>query len=176
MLAALIGFVAPHLPSLIGLGKGWMDHKQEMQMMELRYKYAEKEAGWRMAEIETTAAATDIQSARKQRESYGVQILNAARDSEGVLSKWTFGFVFLLFSALDWFISSVRPTVTYYVVGLWGAIKLAIIVGAYRESGDWVETLMRPEIWTRFDEDVLVMILAFWFSDATLRRRRARAR
>ena len=76
----------------------------------------------------------------------------------------------------DWFISSVRPTVTYYVVGLWGAIKLAIIVGAYRETGDWVATLTRPEIWTSFDQDVLLMVLAFWFSDAVLRRKRAAAR
>lgn len=176
MLGAILGFAAPFLPDLIGLGKGWLDHKQEMQMMELRLKHAAQEHMWRVEEIEIQAASRDIQSARRQRESYGVQILNAAHDAEGILSKWTFNLVFIVFAALDWFISSVRPTVTYYVVGLWGAIKLAIIVGAYRETGDWVATLTRPEIWTSFDQDVLLMVLAFWFSDAVLRRKRAAAR
>lgn len=176
MLAALLGFAAPLLPDLIGVGKGWLDHKKEMQMMELRFKHAAQEAEWRMQEVEIQAATADVQSARTQRQSYGVQILNAAHDAEGMLSKWVFGLVFFIFSLLDWFISSVRPTVTYYIVALWGAIKLAIIFAAQRETGDWVETLTRPEVWTTFDQDVLLMVLAFWFSDATLRRRRAGSR
>ena len=176
MTAAILGFLAPFLPDVLGIGKGWMDHKAELQMMELRLKNASQEHEWRLQEIEIESASKDLMSARKQRESYGVQILNAAHDAEHVVSRWIFSAVFLVFAGLDWFISSVRPTVTYYVVGLWGAVKVALIVAAYRETLDVIDALTRPEIWTEFDQDVLLMILAFWFSDAVLRRRKAGSR
>ena len=183
MIAALLGFAAPFLPDLIGMGKGYIDHKQEKELLELRMKHADTSHDHRMDEVAETGAQrerekilADRASARKMRPSFGVQILNAASESKGVLNKWVFSFVFFIFSALDWFISSVRPTITYYVVGLWGAIKVAIIVASYRQTGDIVTTLIRPEIWTEFDQDVLMMILAFWFSDALKRRAAAGAR
>ena len=176
MTAAILGFLAPFLPDVVGIGKGWMDHKAEMQMMELRLKNAAQEHEWRLQELEIESAGKDLRSARKQRESYGVQILNAAHDAENVVSRWVFNLVFITFAGLDWLISSVRPTVTYYIVGLWGAIKVALIVAAYRETLDVIDALARPEVWTEFDQDVLLMILAFWFSDAVLRRRKAGSR
>lgn len=176
MFGAIIGFVAPFLPDLIGMGKSWMDARQERQMMELRFKYAEREAEWRMEEIQLAGAYKDRAAARKQRESYGVQILNAAHDAENVVAKWCFNIVFLLFSALDWFISSVRPTVTYYIVGLWGAIKLAVIVTTYRETGDFVVALLAEDVWTSFDQDLLLMVLAYWFGESTRRRMRTGTR
>ena len=177
MLGALLGFAAPFLPDLIGLGKGWLDHKQEMQMMELRLKHAAQEHMWRVEEIEIQAASRDIQSARRQRESYGVQILNAAHDAEGILSKWTFNLVFnrLRCSRL---VHLHRPADCHVLhrraVGSDQAGDHSVRL--QRETGDWVATLTRPEVWTDFDQDVLLMVVAYWFSDATLRRKRAAAR
>ena len=101
MTAAILGFIAPHLPDFIGMGKGWLDHKAELQMMELRLKNAEKEHEWRLQELEIESAGKDLISARKERKSYGVQILNAAHDAEGVVSRWVFNAVFGVFSGLD---------------------------------------------------------------------------
>ena len=123
MIAALIGFIAPLLPELIGLGKGQLDHRNEMAMLRLQLEFADKAAGHRLEETEISAAGADLRSARQQRQSYGIQMLNAADAAEGVLSRWAFNAVFIVFAALDWFISSVRPTVTYYIVGLWGSDK-----------------------------------------------------
>ena len=175
MLAALIGFVAPLLPDLIGLGKGQLDHRNEMAMLRLQLEFADKAEGHRLEETEIQAASADLRSARQPRQSYGVQILNAAHDAEGVLSRWVFNLCFVAFSMLDWLISSVRPFVTYGIVGLWAAIKLAIIINVSRQSGDWVQTLTAPDVWTQFDEDMLIMVLAYWFSASTLRRRKAAA-
>ena len=176
MFGALIGFAAPFLPELIGLGRTWMDNRQEWKMMELRLQHAEKEHGWRMDEIEIEGAYKDRASARKQRESYGVQILNAAHDAEGIVYRWTFNVIFLMFSILDWMISTVRPVVTYGVVGIWGAIKVAVIIGAYRETGDIVTALLAPAVWTGQDWDILGVIIGFWFGDSVKRRHAAGAR
>ena len=174
MLAALIGFVAPLLPDLIGMGKGQLDHRNEMAMLRLQLEFADKAEAHRLEETEIQAATADLRSARTQRQSTGVQLLNSAHDMpEGLLSRWAFNFVFLLFAILDWVISTVRPFVTYGIVALWAAIKIAIIVSASRQSGDWVSTLTAPEVWTQFDEDMLILVLAYWFSASTLRRRKA---
>ena len=180
MWGAIIGFIAPFLPDFVGMAKGHLDHKHEMESIslhgEIASKAATQQAQWRAEEIEVKEAGADIRSARKQRSSYGVQMLNAAQDAQWMVGKWAFSLAFLAFSGLDWFISTVRPAITYYVVGLWGAIKFAIIMGAYRETGDLIEVLTRPEMWSSFDQDVLLMILAFWFSDAALRRRKMGSR
>ena len=177
MTAALIGFLAPFLPDLIGLGRGWLDHRAEMQAMRLRLDHAAQEHQWRLAEIETGAQIRDLESARRPHRSYGVKLLSAAADAQesGTVWRWSFNLAFLAFAALDWLISSVRPTVTYYLVALYGAVKAAKMYLVWEITGDWSRVLTNETAWTPFDQDVLVMVLAFWFGDRLRRRDRGQA-
>ena len=121
MWGALVGFVAPFLPDGIRLLRGWIDHRQELQMLRLRLEHGKTMHEWRMEEVSLQLQAADVVSARRaagaKRQSFGISLMNAAADAEGVIAKWAFNFAFLLFSLLDLFTAAVRPTVTYAIVG-----------------------------------------------------------
>lgn len=171
MIAAVIGFLAPFLPDLLGMGKSWLDHRQEMQMMELRMKHAATEHEWRMEEIEVQAVAKDRSEARKPHQSYGVQLLDKAADSTGMVWKWSFNMVFLAFSFIDWMISSVRPAVTYWAFGLYAAVKMAILSITFNSAAKYNDTvwdaaaatLTNEAAFTTFDQDLLLLVISFWF-------------
>jgi hypothetical protein len=55
----------------------------------------------------------------------------------------------------------VRPLVTYWVVGLWSAVKVASMTLAYQTDGLWKEMLIAN--WGPDDNAILSMILIFWF-------------
>lgn len=57
--------------------------------------------------------------------------------------------------------SLVRPLVTFYIFGLWGAHEMASLVYAYHLSGDSVQALMNT--WTADDAAMLSMIASFYF-------------
>ena len=57
------------------MGQGWVDHKQELQMMGLRHQMAKDEFTWRMEEIHAKADIAEMKSVRKPHQSYGVQLL-----------------------------------------------------------------------------------------------------
>ncbi|MGB0573294.1 MAG: hypothetical protein ACPGQM_14745 [Alphaproteobacteria bacterium] len=64
----------------------------------------------------------DRRSARRSRQSYGGKLLEAAADQDHVW-RWSFNLAFILFAVLDWLISAIRPTVSYWVFGLYGLHK-----------------------------------------------------
>lgn len=57
--------------------------------------------------------------------------------------------------------ASVRPVITYWIFGLYAAVKTSLIVAAFLESGE-VTTALRLS-WTPDDLGVLMLILGFWF-------------
>ncbi|WP_417814041.1 hypothetical protein [Thalassospira alkalitolerans] len=171
MITALIGFLAPFIPDLIGMGKTWTDHRFEMQMMELRSKLAEKEHMWRVDEIEVQAAVADMREARKPHKSYASPLLDKAAESQGIVWKWAFNLVFLLFAFIDWLITSVRPGITYWAFGLYATVKMATLAVIYQASERFsdgaVDTLTKvmtnEAAFTQFDKDMLTLIISFWF-------------
>lgn len=171
MIAAIIGFLAPFIPDLLGMGKGWLDHKQEMQMMELRLRHAAQEHQWRMEEIEIQAIARDRSEARKPHKSFGVQLLDKAAEAEGMVWRWSFNLIFIAFSFIDWLISSVRPGITYWAFGLYAATKMALLANIYASAAKFNETawdtaaatLTNEAAFTAFDQDLLLLVVSFWF-------------
>ena len=165
ILSAVIGLAAPFLPDLIGIGRSFLEDRQERKMMELRFRYAEKNHDWKMDEIEIKETLKDVGSARKhdKKPGFGIQLLQAAHEAEGVLSKWTFNVIFSLYTAIDIFSSFVRPSVTYALVGLYMAIKAAMIYSLYIGYGDFTAALIDDRVWTNFDKELLIMIMGFWF-------------
>lgn len=170
MILAILGFIAPFIPDLFSMGKGWMDHKQEMQMMDLRLRHEEKAHEWRLEEVEVAAQLKDISEARKPHKSFGIQLLDKAGDSDGLVWRWSFNIVFLSFAFLDWIISFVRPSVTYYIFGLYGAVKIATMYRLYEITESATATLMHEQTWTQFDQDMIMTVLFFWFGDRIRRR------
>lgn len=171
MLMALLGFIAPFIPDLIGMGKQQLDHAHEMAMLKLRGDQARDEALWRLNEVEVQADIQNLRDARKPHKSYGIQLLDKADETDGVIWRWSMNIVFLMFGALDWLISFVRPGITYWAFGLYTASKIASVYLIYQASAKFsdgtLEALSRmatnEAFYTPFDQDMLLMIIGFWF-------------
>lgn len=170
---AVLGLLMPFLPKLLGVFQSYLDHKFEMEMMQLRMQAAANEAQYRMDEIVTQARAAENIAARKEHESYGVKLLQAADRPDSKIWGWSFNTVFLAFSWLDWFISSVRPVITYWSFGLYTAVKVATVAYAYQASAKYsggsaealIKTFLNEGVWTAFDGDMLQLIVGFWFGN-----------
>jgi len=171
MIMAILGFVAPFIPDLFGMLKSGQDHRHEMQMLELRGKQAEKEFTWRIAEIDARADIEEMKAVRKPHKSFGVQLLDKAADAQGLMWRWSFNVIFILFAILDWLISSVRPTITYWIFGLYASIKMAVLWRLFEITEGVTAALLHERAWTATDQEMLVLVLAFWFGQ----RVRARA-
>lgn len=165
MIAALIGVLAPFLPDFLGIARAWMDDRHERKMMDLRLQHAEKAHDWRMEELDLKVTASDRISARTEskKPGFGIQLLEASRHAEGVVSKWAFNVAFGLYTMVDWISATVRPTVTYWLVGLYGAIKLSTIYLLYQAEGSIATALQYDSVWTPFDSELLMLVIAFWF-------------
>ena len=179
MFTAILGFAAPFLPDVMGMFKGWMDHRQELQTMELRHKMAKDEFGWRIEEIHTKAAIEEMKAVRKPHKSYGVQMLDRVSGS-GLEGTFIFKVLLCVYTFLDFIISSVRPGITYWAFGLYTASKIANInyVSSAIENhmpelttADHFSMVMQnPSIFTSFDQEMLTLIIAFWFGQRSRSR------
>jgi hypothetical protein len=69
--------------------------------------------------------------------------------------------------------SLVRPLVTFFIFGMWGAHKVAVMLYAYNATGDLVDTLVNA--WTVDDAALLSMIASFWFVGRVLDKRNGTA-
>ena len=173
MFMALIGLLAPFLPDVLGMGKSYLDHKFEKEMMVIRLSHAEKEAEWRMQEIELTAQTTEMLSARRPHESYGVKLLEAADKADSLVWHWSFNLIFIAFSFLDWLISSVRPVITYWAFALYAVVKTATLYTTYLSAAKFsdgvadalAKTALNEAAWTTFDADMLLLVVGFWFGN-----------
>lgn len=55
----------------------------------------------------------------------------------------------------------VRPSVTFFVFFMWAAHKVALMVYAWKLTGDMTQVLMNN--WNEDDTSMLTMIVSFWF-------------
>lgn len=172
MIMAILGFIAPFIPDLLGMGKATLDHKFEKEMMKLRIDAERDRALYRMEEIEIQARTQENIAARQPHKSFGVDLLDKASESRGIIWAWSLNLAFLAFVWLDWIISFVRPSVTYYIFGLYGAIKITTMYRLYEITESVSATLMHEQTWTTFDQDMLLTIMGFWFGERTRRRAR----
>lgn len=168
---AILGFLAPFIPDIIGMGKQQLDHAHEMAMLKLRGDQARDEHLWRMSEIETNAQIQDLRDARKPHKSYATPLLDKAAEADGLVWGWAFNIVFLLFAFMDWVITSVRPGITYWAFGLYAAVKISVLTTIYDASAKFSEssyealarTLQNEAAFTTFDQELLLLIVSFWF-------------
>lgn len=157
--ATVFGFMAPFLPELLKYFNRKQENAHELATMDLRLKHAAAEHTWRMEEIEAKADIAEMQTLRSPQQSFGVQVLDAAKGHG--FSQWIIGPAFYLFVILDWVSGMVRPTVTYAMVAFYMAVKFALYTSA--TAAGYTSTAALIGIWGEQDWAVLLLVLSYWF-------------
>lgn len=67
----------------------------------------------------------------------------------------------------------VRPIVTYWFVALYSAHKIAVMLMAHEQAGNWRDVLVTS--WGDQDWAIFSMLLGFWFIGRAWERERARS-
>jgi len=157
IVSALLGFFAPFLPQVVKLFQQKIDNAHELAMMKLRLEMASQEHLWRMEEINTQADIAESYVLHRPQQSFGVQILDAAKESK--MSNWTTVPVFWMFSLLDAWSASVRPNITYAMFAFYAVTKFAQyqIYVMLTDNSHAIASL-----WTENDWAVLLMCGSYW--------------
>lgn len=156
LLASILGFAGPFIPELLKWLNRKEDNKHELAMMSLQLQYAEKAHAWKMEEITATADIAEMQALRQPQQSFGVQLLDAAKG----WPRWAILPVFWAFAVLDWLNGSVRPVVTYWIVGFWLLYKYSLFELARARMG-WESSVVAN--WNENDAAVLMLCLSYFF-------------
>ncbi len=162
LLSSIFGFAAPFFPQLIQYFRDKADREHELAMFELRMKFADKEHGWKMEEINAHADIAEMQSLRSPQQSFGVQLLDAGQKwATTAWGKWLITPGFYLFAILDFVNGMVRPTVTYaivwfYMLVKYGQYEIAKIIAS---TGAQAAT----SIWSEQDFAILTLVLSYFF-------------
>lgn len=120
--------------------KNERDHEARMMEKEMEFAKIKGEIAMRQVDAAMTVAELDAMA--------------QALKEQGETARAAGKFVAAI-SAL------VRPAVTYWLVILYSAVKIATMMMAYDSKGDWKEVLVTS--WGNDDMSMLMMVLTFWF-------------
>jgi len=120
--------------------KNERDHEARMMEKEMEFAKIKGEIAMRQVDAAMTVAELDTMA--------------MALKEQGETARAAGKFVAAI-SAL------VRPAVTYWLVILYSAVKIATMMMAYDSKGDWKEVLVTS--WGNDDMSMLMMVLTFWF-------------
>jgi len=164
----VFGFMAPFLPELLKYFTRKQDNAQEIALMKLRMEAAGKEHMYKMEEITATADIAETVELHKPQQSFGVQLLDAAKGRN--LGQWAIAPAFYLFVLLDFVSGMVRPAITYAAMAFYISYKSALFYtmqSVSDESFNWHEGIRN--LWTPDDLGVLMTCLAFWFGNRVVK-------
>jgi hypothetical protein len=136
------------------------------EVMKLWDRKSEREHEFRMAGLEMQIAEKKLEFGMRQTEAMvGVATLDAIGEAlKGQSEMATAGGKFVAgISAL------VRPLVTYWMFFLYSAHKIALMLVAYEQSGNWRDVFITT--WTEQDWVLLSAIATFWFVSRVYERR-----
>ena len=131
------------LPEFVGLWNKKTDNAHELAMLDRQFQLEQTRAAARMDElvaqgdIDQTLALLDAQKSA------------LAGQMQKVGIRWVDALNFL-----------VRPLTTYYFLGMYGLVKLSMIIVALRAVDPWVAII---QCWSADDAAILAGILSFWF-------------
>lgn len=150
ILGTIIGLVSSFVPELIALLKGHLQHKYEMEMLELQIKYAQQMSDIRIAEAvimaELEADKRVYSFARPEVKSTGQKFLDVLQVLASVYN------------------TTVRPTLTYLLVTCWLLLKFAMWKSL---GGDLAAIVL---IWTSYDSEFVAAVISFWFGSRAMIR------
>ena len=131
------------LPEFVALWNKKTDNAHELAMLDRQFQLEQTRAAARMDElvaqgdIDQTLALLDAQKSA------------LAGQIQKVGIKWVDALNFL-----------VRPLTTYYFLGMYGLVKLSMIIVALRAVNPWLAII---QCWSADDAAILAGILSFWF-------------
>lgn len=146
MIESLLGGLIGGLFRLAPEALKWLDRKDErkheLDMLSKEMDFAKIKAEQQMHTVDAQVDMSQLDSIGKALEGQAQMAVSAGKFASAL-------------SAL------VRPIITYWVVGLWSAVKVASMVLVYQTGGLWKEMLLAN--WGPDDNAILSMILIFWF-------------
>ncbi|MFN4196624.1 MAG: hypothetical protein ACK4FM_01270 [Caldimicrobium sp.] len=150
ILGTILGLVGSVIPEVIKFIKERQDHKYEKEMFELQMKYQREMTEARIQE----ARALAILEADKEAYHYApVEVKPTGRVWIDVIQ---------VIGAF--YNQTVRPTLTYLVVGCWLLIKYA----SWQIAGGNLQSLL--SVWTDVDNEFVAAVVMFWFGGRAFSR------
>jgi hypothetical protein len=146
LLSAIFGGalrLAPEVLKFLGQNE---QNAHELAMQDKQLQFLQVQGQLKTDEI-NAQGAINMQQAQIQ----AITALNQSQASEAMAGGWFVAAINAL----------VRPMVTFYIFGLWGAYTLACLLNAYQQSGNAIAALMG--VWTQDDASMLSMIASFYF-------------
>lgn len=163
IISAILGFAGPFIPELIKIFRQKEDNKHELAVLKLQAEAAAQQHLYRMEELNTSADIAEMTAIRSPNQSFGVQLLDAARDWPRMLILP----VFYLFALLDFLAGMVRPAVTYAIVGFYLMYKWALFEQSRLELGNWQSAATM--IWTENDLSILLLCMGYYFGQRAMK-------
>ena len=147
LIGALLGLVTSALPKAIQYFQTKTDNKHELAVMDKQIERDKFQHEYKIEEINVTA---DIEESKALEKRAQVTITGV---------KWIDSLLALLNGL-------VRPTVTYYFILLYGAVKGAMFYIAL-DAMDPAQAIL--SIWQPEDKALLAMVLAYWFGQRAMK-------
>jgi hypothetical protein len=163
LLSTLLGFLGPFIPELLKTWNRKQDNAQELAILRLQGDLAKEQASYRRDEISLQGNfdldKSELVAVHAPVASFGVQVLDAAAHSN--LPFWVIWPVFWLFAFMDWLNASVRPVITYWIVGFYTYYKWSILSLGHEGGNDLRATVIAN--WSENDWAVLMLCLGYFF-------------
>lgn len=155
ILSMLIGFISSLAPDFLKALQDKRDKAHELEILALQIKQSDNEHLYKMDEIGVTAYSEMVQSGHRSQDA----TLDKA-------SRWVINMT-----------ASVRPTVTYLFMIAFIGFKFAAFCAAINPNLPWKEAMTYSQamlaVWGEEDTAMFAGIMAFWFGERGLIKRRA---
>jgi hypothetical protein len=152
LIGSALGGILRIAPEVMRLFDRKNERAHELAMLQAEMEFAKVKGEMHMREVEASMTVAELDA------------MSAAIKEQGETARAGGAFVAAI-SAL------VRPLVTYWMVVLYSAHKVAHMLIAHGQSGSWQEVLAGT--WTEQDWTVLSLVLTFWFVGRVWERQRS---
>lgn len=158
IVSALVGFLGSAAPEFFRLFRDSRDKAHEIALLQMQMQY-ERQA-------KAAQADSQLQAISMQRDAADTVALNARVKDSLVGVTW-----------VDALSGSVRPVLTYVFFGMYAVVKLAQYHVITAASLPWHPALDLGQVivmlWTEDDMALFTAVIAFWFGQRALCKRRA---
>lgn len=153
IVGSIIGLLGSLIPEAIKIVKDWSDKKFEKEMYELKMKYAEQETKLR---IEEARAIAETELDKK--------VYDFAKTKDIVRTGSPFADTLQVLG--NFLIQSVRPILTYILIGFYVVLKISM----WKTMGGNLNAV--PLVFGKGDEEFIAACVFFWFGNRSLYRAR----
>ena len=154
LIGGLIGGIFRCVPEIMGFFDRKNERAHELDMQNKALEFQRLRGDQQIDEIKAQGSADWDKGALT---SLVEAIKSQQVDYKPTGVKWVDG----LMAFTVFIVSTVRPAVTYLIVGLYMAAKICLIIQAAGHGTDLAEVV--KILWTENDQGVLAGILNFWF-------------